>query len=397
MRVFPPALYCPPADRAEWVCYSSQLPDADKRMHHPDSYARVEKVHFLEPGLRLGTDEFLERSASHLQELLKSGAIRKEAPAYGLYRQTLPDGTCFDGWLLGISILDYEENRIRKHENTLRETETRLARNIGYLGAVSEPVLLAARLQPELKDLKAVLMASPSRLDFSDTLGRRHQFWQTQNPALARVLEKELRDLGAVYIADGHHRSAATCRHIRDAGLDPLKHGILALLMDQNDLKIKSFHRLITLDAPSEDLEKVCQAKGWKLEPSGELLGQPPQGEVWAMSREGFFRLIVPSVRQENPAEALDVARLEKEIFPGFFGIENSREDARISFLRGDTPIADLHKLLEDGSTAWIFQVAPNRMDEVNQVADAGLVMPPKSTWIEPKLLNGMLVMRVQP
>lgn len=397
MRVFPPALYCPPADRAEWVCYSSQLPDADKRMHHPDSYARVEKVHFLEPGLRLGSDDFLERSAFHQKELLLSGAIRKEEPAYGLYRQTLSDGTCFNGWLMGISILDYEEGRIRKHENTLKETETRLARNIAYLGSVSEPVLLAARLQPELKNLQSVMMANPARFDFTDSLGRRHQFWQMQNSALARVLEKELRDLGAVYIADGHHRSAATCRQVRDAGLDPLRHGILALLLDEEDLKIKSFHRLITLDLPSEELEKVCLAQGWKLERTSVLLGEPPPGQVWAMSREGFFRLHLPPVQKQNPAEALDVARLEKEIFPGFFGIENSREDPRISFLRGDTPITDLHKLLDDGSTSWIFQVAPNRMEEIREVADAGLVMPPKSTWIEPKLLNGMLVMRVLP
>jgi uncharacterized protein (DUF1015 family) len=95
-----------------------------------------------------------------------------------------------------------------------------------------------------------------------------------------------------------------------------------------------------------------------------------------------------------DEAASLDVARLETEIFPALFGIENSRVDSRISFLRGDTQPEVLNELLNEGKVGWIFEVAPNTMEQIEKVADAGLVMPPKSTWVEPKLMTGMMVMR---
>jgi uncharacterized protein (DUF1015 family) len=171
----------------------------------------------------------------------------------------------------------------------------------------------------------------------------------------------------------------------------------MALVLDKSNLQIKSFHRLIHIQAPAWKLEETCRIKGWETSRLSDGMIRPEKGTIIAYSQEGIYQLrplLTDKVR--NEATELDVARLEDEIFPALFGIENSRVDSRISFLRGDTPEITLQQLLKEGKAGWIFEGAANNMDDIEKVADAGLVMPPKSTWVEPKLMTGMLVMRFQ-
>lgn len=397
MRVFPIAAFTPHPALAARVAFTSQDPDLPSHARDPESYLRVVKPQLVRPGLRQGSAEFLEASAGQFHGLVERHSLTAHSPACWLYRQELQDGTCFEGWILGISALDYEEGKIRKHENTIREKESRLARHIRLLESVAEPVLLAGSLPEELHALSESTRKRPATLDFQDSIGRRHRLWITDSDPDLGLIRHAFGGIESLYIADGHHRSAATCLHIREAGLDPEKNGIMALVMDKDNLSIKSFHRAIHAEATSGQLQEICRQQNWDMIPAGQVPDRLEAGTLMAWSQEGLFSLRpragLPSA---GFADSLDVARLEAEIFPGLFGMENTREDSRISFLRGDVPAGRLKELLEEGTSGWIFMVAASTMDDIVRVADAGEVMPPKSTFVEPKLMTGMLIMRLK-
>lgn len=395
MRIFPVATFTPNPENAGAICCTTQAPDLVDLANHPDSYLRVVKPQFVEPGLRTGTDEFLHASIENFNELVRRNVMQIQEPAFWFYKQTLSDGTEFSGWIVGVSALDYEEGKIKKHENTIKDKETRLAKHIGLLKSVAEPVLLAATLPNELKSLGPEIQSTAASFCFTDVLGRKHEVWKIVDAGTMDAIRNSFTGIEALYIADGHHRTAASSLYVREAGLDPAMNGVMAFVMDKNSLSVKSFHRLITVQAPAWKLEETCRIKGWKVERLKEKSGRIVAGTILAHSADGTY-LIRPehTSPQLDEAASLDVARLETEIFPALFGIENSRVDSRISFLRGDTKPEVLDEMLNAGKVGWIFEVAPNTMEQIEKVADAGLVMPPKSTWVEPKLMTGMMVMR---
>ena len=395
MRIFPVATFTPNPQNAGDICCTTQAPDLVTLARHPDSYLRVVKPQFVEQGLRPGTDEFLQASAENFNDLVQRNVMQIQEPAFWFYKQTLPDGTEFSGWIVGVSALDYEEGKIKKHENTIKEKENRLAKHIGLLKSVAEPVLLAASLPIELKDLSHEIQFHAASFSFTDVIGRKHEVWKIVDDGMIDTIRDSFTGINALYIADGHHRTAASSLYVREAGLDPEINGLMAFVMDKKSLSVKSFHRLITVQAPAWKLEETCRIKGWKVERLKENSVGIIVGTILAHSADGTY-LIRPqqALQQMDEAASLDVARLETEIFPALFGIENSRVDSRISFLRGDTQPEVLNELLNEGKVGWIFEVAPNTMEQIQKVADAGLVMPPKSTWVEPKLMTGMMVMR---
>ena len=395
MRVFPILSYAPPSARAGNLACTTQATDLEKLAGHPDSYLQVVKPQFLHPELKPGTDEFLEASVENFRKLISSQALEEKEAAYWYYHQISPDGGHFKGWITGIAALDYEDGRIKKHENTIRDKEARLARHIGELQSVAEPVLLAGSLPEGLRNLGDAVMKRIPDIQFEDPIHREHSLWSVREEEAQMEIQKSFASIPALYIADGHHRTAATCLHIRNSRLDPLQNGVMALVMDKKDLNIKSFHRVIHVQAPAWKLEETCRIMGWSVLKLSGKEALPKKEGIMAFSKEGTFH-IAPGkpAAMLDVAAALDVARLENEIFPSLFGIENSRIDSRISFLRGDTPEELLSQMLEDGKTGWIFTMPACSMDQIEKVADAGLVMPPKSTWVEPKLMTGMLIMR---
>lgn len=395
MRVFPILTYTPTPEKAANLACTTQAVNLPELAQHPDSYLRVVKPQFIREELKPGTDEFLEASVENFRKLISSQALEEKEAAFWYYQQITPDGEHFKGWITGIAAKDYEEGKIKKHENTIRDKEARLARHIGELQSVAEPVLLAGSLPVNIRNLGDMVMKRTPDIQFEDPVHRKHSLWSVREEEAQMEIKKSFAAIPALYIADGHHRTAATCLHILNSRLDAHKNGIMALVMDKNDLNIKSFHRIIHVQAPVWKLEETCRIMGWTVNKIGEEAGLTVSKSIKAYSKEGTFE-IIPGKPNRNldVAARLDVARLESEIFPSLFGIENSRIDSRISFLRGDTPKEVLTKMLDDGKTGWIFTMPACSMDEVEKVADAGLVMPPKSTWIEPKLMTGMLIMR---
>jgi uncharacterized protein (DUF1015 family) len=396
MRVFPIRTYTAAPALASRIACTSLAPDLHSLAQDEKSYLRVVKPQLTEPGLRQGSTEFMEASLQNFQLLLKKNALQPQENACWLYVQELADGRRFEGWIIGISALDYEEGKIRKHENTIREKENRLSRHIRLLGSVAEPVLLAASLPDSLSRLAEETKLKDNYLDFKDPVGRRHVLWKLSSEKAITQIQQDFAAIPRLYIADGHHRSAATCLCIRDSGLNPESNGVMALVLDKKSLSIKSFHRIIQVQAPAWKLEETCRMRNWEISRIKEEPSGISPGSILALSSEGGFLLEPGRNKQKSGLAAqLDVARLESELFPALFGIENSRIDSRISFLRGDVSYRKLQEMLVEGKAGWIFIVAANTMDDIEKVADAGEVMPPKSTWVEPKLMTGMLVMQL--
>ncbi len=395
MRVFPISTYAPPSERAGNVAYSPQGTDLSRLVKHPDSYLRVLKPRLLQPELKAGTEEYLQTSLGNFRQLLSGEVLISHGPAFWFYEQKSPEGKRFTGWIAGISAKDYEDGKIKKHENTLHDKEAALAAHIGILHSVAEPVLLSGKLPENLREASASMVHSEPDIHFIDSGGKMHSLWEVRDDAICREIREGFGAIPALYIADGHHRTAATCLYIRNSGLDPAKNGIMALIMDEDELIIKSFHRIIHEDAPAQKLEETCRTMGWEFRKLSDKALPEEQNAIRAFSKEGSF-LLRPGnpAKMPDAASALDVARLEDEIFPSLFGIQNSRIDSRISFLRGDTPDETLSQMVANAGKGWIFAVPPNSMADIRRVADEGLVMPPKSTWVEPKLMSGMLIMR---
>jgi uncharacterized protein (DUF1015 family) len=396
MRAFPILTYTPAPELAGRIAFTSQSPDLFALALDPESYLPVVKPRFKEPGLVPESPEFMEACLSHFRGLQERKSLREQELACWYYLQQLPDGTSFEGWILGISALDYEEGRILKHEKTLRDKESKIAAHIKLLQVVAEPVLLTASLPDSLDTLAANIRGGAEETHFTDSLGRSHSLWKITSEEAIRQIREDFARMPRLYIADGHDRCAATCLHIRHSGMNPEKNGIMALVMDKKSLSIKSFHRVITASAPADRLEEICRKKNWEIHKLEELPANPETSSIVAMSSSACFAIKPGSAFSGTGfAHSLEVARLESEIFPDLFGIENTRIDSRIAFLRGDVSAIRLKEILNEEKAGWIFMVPANSMDDIERVADAGEVMPPKSTWVEPKLMTGMLVMRL--
>lgn len=365
--------------------------------NNPFSYLHVVKpyIHFADP-------EHQERhfpfGRNYFRQLKAQGVLvnEPERRAY-IYRQTdARQGRVYEGYILGISVLDYDEDRIKRHEHTLTSKENKLLKHIETLGAIGEPMLLCHIGGPDASLLEDV--KGDPLFDFvTEEDGIRHEVWYIATdkwPALAA----EFAGLQALYIADGHHRIAATARYLDqrlESGFAEEDCALMAYVLPAEQLQIKPFHRLVK-DLPHfEDwdlwLRKLGQ--GFDIEISASAVMGNEAGLFGMYSREhGWFRLQLKEMyRPAMLPQALDVACLESLIFKDILGIEDSKTSEDLSFVRGDMPAAELEMLVAS-KFALAFTVNPNSFKEIKDVADRHGVMPPKSTWIEPKLRTGMII-----
>lgn len=403
VRIFPFAALRPNAEYADQVaCHVGgglqQAELLEELVQNPLSY-----LHVVKPGLHFGDKETQEIhykfAGNYFRQMLEQQVLTKEdEPGIYIYRQTFPDGHVFEGLVLGISIIDYLEGSIKKHEYTLTEKEAKMVEHITHTGVVGEPVLIANPNGAYVKDWIRRHKKGDSILAFSDKAGILHEVWLESAKEGIAEIQQGFRDIDALYIADGHHRIAASSLYLthmhNERNWPASKMCFMAYVLSDEDLWIKPFHRLVKgLDDKSLELflaklnaRFTCVASATQVIPSSK-------GEFGLYTRKGWFKLSFRNVADySTPAENLDVSRLEKYIFGEILGIKDSKTDNRLGFVRGDMRANELERMVDSGSTDAAFLLFANTMHEIKEVADAGQVMPPKSTWIEPKLLTGMLI-----
>lgn len=369
---------------------------------NPLSFLHVNKPEIdLEPGADVYSDAVYAKGAENLRQLQSSGAlIREPVPALYLYRQRMGDHVQ-TGIVGGASIDEYEADRIKKHEHTRRVKEDDRTRHVDALNANTGPVFLTYKARPEIDALVERLTASPPTYDFAAQDGIQHELWVIAEAAERDALVDAFRRVPDLYVADGHHRSAAATRiraMRRDANPshrgDEAYNYFLVVIFPDNQMKILDYNRVVR-DLNGLDRDAFLRAVGERFEVEAVPDGRPRQPTHFGMHLDRkWYRLQAKagSFPTNDPVKSLDVAILQDNLLAPVLGIGDPRSDERIDFVGGIRGLGELERRVASGEWQVAFALYPTSVDQLFAVADAGLVMPPKSTWFEPKLRSGLIV-----
>lgn len=338
------------------------------------------------------------RARENLDRLIAEGVLLRDAqPCLYLYREVM-DGRAQVGVVGCVSVEDYERGVIKKHETTRPDKEDDRTRHILALGAQAEPVLLAYRGRAELDRLVGVGMETPPLYDFTTADGVRHTVWPVADPA---PYVDAFREVPGAYIADGHHRSASAWRAARQRRAEnPGRRGdeecewLLAVLVPAEQLRILSYNRVIADlggQTSGELLERLEKIAGLSVTTNPV---PPRPGSFCLYLERRWYRLELAelSIDRTDPLRSLDATLLQERLLAPVLGIGDQRTDTRIDFVGGVRGTRELEARVDSGEMALAVSMYPPTVAELMAVADAGHIMPPKSTWFEPKLLSGLFV-----
>jgi uncharacterized protein (DUF1015 family) len=395
IRVFPFSSLIPSEEMQQSVpTYGSgKLPQTileSLAKENPDSFIRVVKPQYVDASIEQGTDRFYQQSAENLNALINGGKIVKQGPAIYLYEQKQPGARSLRGVVVSVSAASYLGGSVKKHENVLENKCHRLAKHVEALNSVAEPVLLSNKLPAELLDsLHHFELLNPVAKTIC-AQGFEHTLWGLNDEQSTTVISS-LETLDSLYIADGHHRMAAVSEFLLKEGKSDSQ-GVMSLIMDRDELLIKSFHRLLK-NVGDVDVQSHLENSGLSFSQiqltNDAILAVDT---VAILSRQGDYIVGLGDCDPDCDAVGkLEVNRIETTLFPSMFGISDSGKDDRMAFLRGDTPISQIKLMIEQGMYDFAFVLPANSFGQVMEVADQGLTMPPKSTWVEPKLLTGFI------
>lgn len=346
--------------------------------------------------------EVYAKAHENLERMLAEGVlVRDPEPYYYVYRLIRGEHVQ-TGLVVSASIADYDAGRIKKHEFTRPSKEDDRVRQIQALDAQTGPVLLVHRATPDIdRTLAAVAADQPPEVDITAADGVRHQLWPVVGRGVIEHLTQAFERLDSLYIADGHHRSAAASRVAasrrcgdQDREAAEAHQGFLAVVFPHDQMRILDYNRLVRdlngLDAGAFQ-ERV--AERFTVEPSDTPVS-PERPGVFGMYLQGvWYRLTLSDAipPAADPVAALDVSRLQEHLLGPILGIQDPRRDERIDFVGGIRGLAGLTARVDSGEMAVAFALHPTRLEELMAVADRGDVMPPKSTWFEPKLADGLV------
>ncbi len=364
----------------------------------PWSFLHISKA---EIDLPEGTDPYdpsvYAKSAENMQKMLQQGIlIREEKPCYYVYRLIM-DGHSQVGLVAVASVADYDINRVRKHEFTRPAKEDDRVRQIEALNAQTGPVLLAYKSQADMDAILEETTKQPPLVDVTADDGVRHTFWKIDDDATIEKISAGFEAMNAIYIADGHHRSASASRvaksHEMSGDGEQNCDYFLSVIYPHNQMNILDYNRVIKdLNGLSKDevLEKV-KALFTVTEESEAV--KPSKVTEFGMYLDGqWYRLnINPELVPNDAVASLDVSLLANNLIEPVLGISDPRTDNRIDFVGGIRGLSELEKRVNSGEMAIAFSLYPTSMEALMAVADAGEVMPPKSTWFEPKLADGLV------
>jgi len=333
-----------------------------------------------------------------LEGFLRDGTLLRDADrTVYVYRQEM-DGRGQTGVVACVHVDDYEHDIIRKHEKTRKDKEDDRTRHVLTLDANAEPVFLAYRTSAAITADVAAAVKAPPLYDFVAPDGVRHIAWKVADPSAL------LRDFAAVplaYVADGHHRSASAWRAGQERrAANPQHTGneeynwFLAVLFPAGELAILPYNRVVkSLSGLTAEAFRARLATLGRLEAVTDP--RPPRPGSFAFFLEGRWWLLTmdaSTIDRRDPIGSLDVSLLQDRVLGPILGITDPRTDKRIDFVGGIRGTAELERRVTSGEMALGISMYPTTMEQLLAVSDAGKIMPPKSTWFEPKLRSGLFV-----
>lgn len=401
IRIRPFRAWRPVPDKAHLVASRNYLSYSEEKMREKllgNPYSFLHVIHAdHDKGGHASRDERFENVRRKWSEFVGEGFfMRDETDRIYLYEQSRK-GTLSRGVIAAVSVGDYRGGHVKVHEHTLQAREELFKDYLRITGINAEPVLLAAPGAHELDVAMEGIWHSPPTYDFSTTDMARHRVWAVSEPKIIAALQKQFAGIDALYIADGHHRLASSARLAEATGAfaDDPRAWCLAFIVPQEHLHIHNFDRAITSlgGIDTEEFLSACAQLG-QLDPMDKApSGHPPHGAVYICTRKGWFALALPQPPPAaQPADRLDASVLSDAVLDPVLGIRDLRTDPHVRFIPGVMGVAELERMVKSGEAAVAFHLKPVGFEELKAVADSGGCMPPKSTWIEPKLRSGLIV-----
>ena len=372
---------------------------------HPLSFLRVDRpeTNFPEE-TDMYSPEVYEKAGELLRKLIDTGNLCQDRePCYYIYELTA--GNHVQTGVVGCaSVDDYLGNVVKRHENTRPEKEADRIRHIEACHAQTGPIFLAHRPDPQLRRLLDIRKRSYPSYDFQGGDGVRHRVWTVYEGNVIEKIRNLFEKMDRIYVADGHHRAAAAVRIAQKrreknpdyTGKEPFNY-FLSVLFPWDELHIVEYNRVVK-DLGGKTGEEFLKEveKCFRVEKEGSCPVKPEKKGVFGLYVEkNWYRLTIrEEYTSEDPVKNLDVSLLQDWLLEPVLGIRNPKEDPRIQFVGGIRGFQELEERAdrEGGAAFWLY---PTDMMELIRVADADQLMPPKSTWFEPKLRSGLFIHRI--
>ena len=370
--------------------------------HNPFSF-----LHIINPGYKFqkeieGGKRFQLVKNRYLEFKEEEIFIQDEKPAYYLYKMVSRNST-FTGIIAATSIEDYENNVIRRHEDTISHREKLFKDYLNTVGFNTEPVLLTYPDNEKINQVIEQVMQQRPEYEFSSLNKDVHFLWLINEKNLTEVIQAEFEKMNAIYIADGHHRSASSALLAKESREKNPKHSgqepynfFLSYMIAESNLQLHEFNRLVKDLNGLSKKEFLMQLDEWfRIENRGSELYKPSKKHHFSMYLDGeYYSLYLRRTNYDfsDAMSALDPYILFIKILKPLLGIDDPRNDLRISYLPGRSESLEVKKAVDEGLYAVGFGMLPVNTEEIKQIADAGLMMPPKSTCIEPKLRSGLTI-----
>jgi uncharacterized protein (DUF1015 family) len=388
----------PKRDLADKICelpYDVMSSDEAREMAagNASSFLHVSKPEIdLPPGTDLYSAQVYAKGKENFSRLIDQGALAQDAQAcFYLYRQVMGDHSQL-GLVAIASCEEYLRNIVKKHEFTRPDKEDDRVRHIEALNSQTGPVFLTYKSDAELNTRFSAIAQGAPAVDFTASDGVRHTSWTISEPEIIDWIGKAFSKIPFLYIADGHHRSAAAARVYKSRKGAGESGYFLSVIFPHDQMQILPYNRVLkdlNRQTPAQILQKldgvfVIKTPGAAKTSRKHELGFYIEGQWHTLNFRPHF------ASTTDPIEKLDVTLLQKYVLQPIFGIDDPRTSKRINFVGGIRGTGELEKLVNSGEYACAFSMYPTSILDLMTIADAGGIMPPKSTWFEPKLRDAM-------
>ena len=365
-------------------------------------------LHIVNPGYKYareikGTERYTLVKNRYLEFKEDHVFVQDKTPCYYVYKIVDRDHQVFNGIIAATSAEDYEKDIIKKHEDTIEYREQIFKDYLKTVGFNAEPVLLTYPDNPIIAKIISEVQKERSEFEFTTTYRDTHYLWQIEDKDTIARIAKEFDAMQTIYIADGHHRSASSYLLYKDLKKSNTKHTgeepynfFMSYLIPESDLRIHEFNRLVKdLHGLTKEEFLIQLDTIYRIENRGKMPYKPSKKHHFSMYLDGdFYSLYLrKSLYNFNTSlDALDAQILYKTVLQPILGIEDLRNDNRIMYSNGKKDVINIKSSVDSGEFAVGFGMVPVNIDEMKHIANDGLKMPPKSTFIEPKLRSGVTI-----
>jgi len=400
----------PAKDKVAFVASRSYEEYDKKERNYHLKYNPFSFLHIINPGYKFqktifGEERFTLIRNRYLEFLEEKVFVKDVAEGFYLYQIQKRDFKTL-GIFCATSVLDYRNDVIKKHEDTIHKRELLFSNYLKTVGFNAEPVLMTYPQNDTIREIISGQVSKAPEYDFTTPDKKRHQLWCIRDTSIILNLQKAFSNIDAVYIADGHHRSASSNLLARDlenenkghTGKEPYNF-FLSYLIPEDEIQIYEFNRMVKdLNGLAKEEFLIKLDTYYRIEKRDDGLYRPTKKHHFSMYLDGeFYSLYLR--KQVYPftdaLSELDTQILYKTILEPILGIHDLRNDKRIAYGYGKHNLIKMKDSIDRGEFAIGFSLVPITMDEIKKIADANLVMPPKSTYIEPKLRSGLTIYEI--